>query len=123
MGTRGVAAAVLAALLFGGAAQAEGDPVAGQAVFQKCMNCHSPEIGVNKIGPSLFGVVGRRSAAVPDYMYSDTLRRANTVWTAGSLDVYLTDPRHVLNGTRMMFQGLKDPRDRADVIAYLGTLD
>jgi cytochrome c len=100
-----------------------GDPVAGRVLFQKCQNCHSPDIGVNKIGPSLWGVVGRRAASVPDYMYSDTMRNATHVWNAAALDIYLADPRHVLKGTRMMFQGLPDPRDRADVIAYLGTLD
>jgi cytochrome c len=123
MRLRGDVAAVLTVLLFGATARAEGDPVAGRDVFQKCLTCHSAEIGVNKIGPSLWGVLGRRSASVPDYMYSDALRNAKQVWDATALDTYLTDPRHVLIGTRMMFQGLPDAKDRANVIAYLATLE
>lgn len=122
MRMRGEAAAMLAVLLLAGTAQA-GDPVAGQNVFRKCQNCHSPEIGVNKIGPSLWGVLGRKAGSVPDYMYSDTLRNSTHVWDANALELYLADPRHVLKGTRMMFQGLPELKDRADLIAYLGTLD
>ena len=123
MRVRGEAAAALVVLLYCGQAGAQGNPEAGKLVFEKCHTCHSARIGVNKIGPSLWGVLGRRSATVPDFMYSEALRAADKVWDAGSLDVYLADPRHVLNGTRMMFKGLDDPRDRADVIAYLATLD
>jgi len=144
MRMRGEAAALLAVLLFSGTAAAQnspaqpgpapggpvpgspvlaGDPEAGRVLFQKCQTCHSGEIGVNKVGPSLWNVVGRKSATVPDYPYSPALRNAHKVWDAATLDAYLADPRHVLNGTRMLFQGLQDPRDRANVIAYLATLN
>ncbi len=126
MRRRGEAAALLMVLLSGGTAAAQntpaGDPVVGQEIFKKCQTCHSAEIGVNKIGPSLWNVIGRQSATVPDYPYSKTMQNTNKTWDAAALDVFLADPRHVLSGTRMMFQGLPDPKDRADVIAFLTTL-
>jgi cytochrome c len=123
MRRRGEAAAVLAAVMWCGPAQAGGDPVAGRVVFEKCLVCHSTEIGVNKIGPSLWHLLGRKSGTVQGYMYSDALLRANVVWDQPTLDPFLADPRHVVNGSRSMFQGVKDPKDRADVIAYLVTLN
>ena len=105
------------------AADASGDPVAGRAVFQRiCQNCHSVEIGVNKVGPSLWGVVGREPAAVPDFVYSEAMKANHSIWTAYSLDAYLADPRGDVHGVKMFFKGLPEPKDRADVIAYLQTL-
>lgn len=115
-----------AGLLAAGAARADADVAHGQAIFQKtCGVCHSAEIGVNRIGPSLFGVVGRKVAALPDYVYSDKLKAMRADWNAWdetTLDSYLTNPRQVLHGVKMFFKGLPEPQDRADVIAYLKTL-
>jgi cytochrome c len=102
--------------------RAAGDVDAGKKLFAKCSLCHSPEAGKNKIGPSLFGVVGRKSASVPDYTYSDAMKAANLTWDEATLDKYLTDPRGMLPGIKMVFPGLKDAKDRQDVIAYLKTL-
>ena len=103
-----------------------GDPVNGKTIFQHtCANCHSPEIGVNKIGPSLWGVIDRPIAVVPDYNYSETLRDRKTewqVWDEAALNVYLRNPRDAVHGVKMFFKGLPEPSDRADVIAYLHTL-
>ena len=105
------------------ATDANGDLVAGRAVFQRtCQNCHSVEIGVNKVGPSLWGVVGRQAAAVPDFVYSEAMKANKSMWTASSLDAYLADPRGDVHGVKMFFKGLPEPKDRADVIAYLQTL-
>jgi cytochrome c len=105
------------------AADASGDAVAGRAIFQRvCQNCHSAEIGVNKVGPSLWNVVGRKAAAVPDFIYSDAMKSNQSVWTAASLDAYLADPRGDVHGVKMFFKGLPGPQDRSDVIAYLATL-
>jgi cytochrome c len=116
-----------AALAIGtGSAHADADAARGQAIFkQTCGVCHSPEIGVNKIGPSLFGVVGRPIAAIQDYVYSDTLKSMRVSWGAWddtTLDAYLSNPRQVLHGVKMFFKGLPAEQDRADVIAYLRTL-
>ncbi len=105
------------------AGAAEGDAVAGKAVFLRtCQNCHAVEIGVNKIGPSLWNVVGRQPASVPDYAYSEGMKSNKTPWGPSSLDAYLADPRGDVHGVKMFFKGLPETKDRADVIAYLQTL-
>lgn len=92
----------------------------GQAIFENnCSICHSIEPGKNKIGPSLAGVVGRKSGSVPGYSYSDANKKSGLTWDEATLDKYLTDPRAVVPGTKMLFAGLKNPEDRKAVIAYL----
>jgi len=100
-----------------------GDPEAGNDVFaSECSDCHSVRQGKNKKGPSLFGVVGRQSASIPDYKYSDSMRSYNVVWTPEKLDAYITNPKAVVPGTKMKkYDGLANPKARADVIAYLAT--
>ncbi|WP_284422166.1 c-type cytochrome [Bradyrhizobium sp. SSBR45R] len=101
----------------------DGDPVAGKVVFQRtCQTCHSAEIGINKIGPSLWNVVGRQPAKVPDYAYSETMKLNTTPWTPAALDIYIADPRGDIHGVKMYFKGLPDTKERADVVAYLSTL-
>jgi len=105
------------------ACAAEGDPAAGKAIFQRtCENCHAAAIGMNKVGPSLWNVVGRKPAAVPDFAYSDAMKANKEVWTPTALDAYLADPRGDVHGVKMFFKGLPNPADRADVIAYLQSL-
>lgn len=112
-----------AALVFGAAsAHADGDAEAGKKTFQKCGICHAVEAGKNKIGPSLFGIVGRKSASIPDFAYSDGLKALNKTWDAAALDEWITDPKKVVPGTKMIFAGLKSQTDRDNVIAYLSTL-
>lgn len=99
------------------------DPAAGQAVFQsECAICHSPKPDVNKIGPSLFGVVGRKTGSVPAYKYSVANKNSNITWTPEILDKFLESPESVVPGTKMPYDGLKDPTKRADLIGYLETL-
>jgi cytochrome c len=102
---------------------ADPDPVAGQAVFKtQCGICHSPLPGKNIVGPSLFGVIGRKSGSVEGFHYSAANKAAEITWNADILDKYLTAPRDVVPGTIMTYPGLKDDEKRADVIAYLETL-
>lgn len=115
-------AAALASLAFSSAAYAGGDAAAGKNVFNKCAICHSAAPGKNSLGPSLFGVVGRHSASVEGYTYSEAMKSANKTWDEATLDVYLTDPKAMVPGTKMTFAGLPKPEDRANVIAYLATL-
>ena len=91
-------------------------------MFGKCAICHSADAGVNKIGPSLHGVVDRHSASIPDFNYSPAMKAADWNWSADKLNTYLVDPRAVVPGTRMIFPGLKSDADRANLIAYLKTL-
>src|SRR4051794_19003588 len=105
------------------AADSGGDAISGKAIFQHiCQNCHATEIGINKVGPSLWSVVGRQPAIVPDYAYSEAMKANKTTWSAANLDTYLADPRGDVHGAKMFFKGLPQSKDRADVIAYLATL-
>lgn len=110
-----------AALLIGSdISQAEaGDAAQGKKVFGKCQACHSLEAGVNKIGPSLHGIMGRASAAEADFNYSDAMKNVHLNWTPEKLDQYLLNPRKMVPGTKMAFPGLTKEKDRADVISYL----
>jgi cytochrome c len=105
-------------------AAAAGNAKDGQQVFMdNCGVCHTAEKGAgNKIGPNLFGVVGRKSATVAGYMYSPAMMKANKTWTVAELQTYLMGPQKVVPGTKMGFPGFSDPKDEADVIAYLTTL-
>jgi cytochrome c len=103
-------------------AQAQ-DADAGARLFRMdCSSCHSPQPGRNLIGPSLFNVVNRHSGQIPDFRYSDANRNSGLTWTVPTLDRYLTAPRELVPGTKMTFLGVKDPKQRADLIAYLETL-
>ena len=100
-------------------AQAQ-DAAAGEAVFKKnCAICHTTEPGKNKIGPSLAGVVGRKAGSAPGFSYTDANKNSGITWSEAELDKYLTDPKAVVPGTKMLFAGLKNPDDRKNVIAYL----
>src|SRR6516225_9169734 len=113
----------LVAFLVLGANQAPAaDVEAGKADFKKCALCHTAEAGKNKIGPSLFGVVGRKSASLDNFNYSEAMKKFDQTWDAETLDKYLTDPRAVVPNTKMIFAGIKDEKERQDVIAYLETL-
>jgi len=97
----------------------QGDPVAGRQVFKKCQACHSLEPGKTILGPSLAGIVGRKSGAEPNFNYSPAMKQAALTWDAATLDAYLTDPQKIVPGNRMPFPGLKTDQDRSDVIAFL----
>ena len=118
--------AALALTLAAGAAQAAaaGNAMNGMNVFNdNCAVCHTNERGApNKIGPNLFGVVGRKSATAPGYMYSMAMMNANLTWDEGQLNQFLAGPQKKVAGTKMGFPGFSDPGDEADVIAYLATL-
>jgi len=102
--------------------QAAGDVEKGKEIFKKCALCHTNEAGKNKIGPSLFGIVGRHSASVANYTYSDAMKNFNKTWSDEELDTYLANPRGVVPGTKMVFPGLKEKGERDALIAYLETL-
>lgn len=95
----------------------------GQAVFQsQCSICHSVVAGQNMIGPSLHGVVGRKSGIEPGFHYSAANKADGLVWDAPTLERYLASPATVVPHTTMSYAGLPDPQKRADLIAYLATL-
>lgn len=103
------------------AAGLPGDPLAGRQVFKKCQACHSLEPGKTILGPSLAGIVGRKSATDANFSYSPAMKQAALTWDPSTLDAYLADPAKVVPGNRMPFPGLKTDHDRKDVIAFLAT--
>lgn len=97
----------------------QGDAVAGRQIFKKCQACHSLEPGKTILGPSLAGIVGRKSGAEPNFNYSPAMKQAGLTWDAATLDAYLVDPQKLVSGNRMPFPGLKTDQERKDVIAFL----
>lgn len=92
----------------------------GQTKFALCASCHTiAPGGPNMTGPNLNGVVGRKAGSVAGYSYSDAVKNAGFSWDAAHLDKWLTNPQATLPGTKMSFMGVKDPKDRTDVIAYV----
>jgi cytochrome c2 len=92
----------------------------GEALFKKnCAICHTVEAGKNKLGPSLFGIVGRKAGSVPGFSYSEANKKSGDTWDEETLDAYLTDPRKFMPGTKMIFAGLKDSESRKALVEYL----
>lgn len=99
---------------------AQADVAQGKVLFLQCRACHSVEAGgPNKVGPNLHGVFGRKAGLAPGYAYSDALAKSDIVWTAATLNDWLARPSDFLPGNRMVFVGIRDPQDRANLIAYL----
>ena len=116
---------VIAGLLLAGSATAAlaADPAAGEKIFKtQCGICHAVVAGQNRIGPTLFGVAGRAAGSVPDFHYTADHKKLDLTWDTANLDKYLTNPRAMVPDTSMVYAGLKDDAQRADLVAYLGTL-
>jgi cytochrome c len=96
-----------------------GDAAAGEKVFAACRTCHVFDEGVNRVGPSLHKIVGRKSGSVPGFSYSDANKNSGVTWTPDVLFAYLKDPKGFMPGTKMAFPGVKDDKKRADLVAYL----
>jgi cytochrome c len=90
--------------------------------FAQCAGCHSTQAGKTLFGPSLAGVGGRRAGTLPGYAYSPALKASGLTWNAKTLDRWLISPKKTVPGTKMPFNGIQDPKSRAQVIAYLLTL-
>jgi cytochrome c len=114
-----IGAALLLALSVGAAAAADAEH--GKALFQTCAACHTDR--PDALGPSLKGVVGRKSAALDDFRYSNPMKRANLVWDEDNLRAYISDPQAKVKGNRMPYGGVNDPKDVDDIIAYLKVLN
>ena len=99
---------------------AMGDVAHGEKVFKKCSACHLVNKGgENKIGPALYGVIGRKVASKQDYKYSKAMAAYDKDWTFEEMNGYLKKPQSYIKGTKMAFAGLRKEKDRASVILYL----
>ena len=92
----------------------------GAKIFKKCAACHSIiQGGGNKIGPALWGVLGRQAGSISDYKYSKAMAAHGNVWSFEEMDGFLIKPKDWIKGTKMSFTGLKNVKDRAAVILYM----
>lgn len=95
----------------------------GAEIAKQCAVCHNFQEGQGpKIGPDLYGVVGRKIASAPGFNYTAALKALTGTWTFDELNKWITDPRAMVPGTAMTFAGLSSEKQRADVIAYLDSL-
>lgn len=98
-------------------------PDAGSKAFRKCKSCHTAkEGGANRVGPNLWGVLGRDKGAVPGFKYSDAMKLKGGAWTYEDLDQFLSNPRTFVRGTKMSIKGFADPALRASLIGFLRSL-
>lgn len=101
-------------------AYSAGNPDRGQRVFGACAACHSLQPDQNMTGPSLAGLWNRKAGGVASFgRYSPALKSADVVWNDKTLDEWIADPAHLIPGNQMTFPGIKDPRQRADLLAFL----
>ncbi len=119
-----VAGIAALSVMSAGIAHAAGDAAEGKKVFTRvCGACHTDQAnGPRKLGPTLFGVVGRKAGSVEGFRYSEANKNSGITWTPQVLDEYLKDPKAKVPGTIMAFAGLKNDTERQNVIAYLETL-
>ncbi|MFN4141820.1 c-type cytochrome [Aestuariivirga sp.] len=103
---------------------ASADAAKGQAVFKACAACHdAAKGGPNKVGPNLWGIVGRNHAAAQGFAYSEAMAaKSAEPWTYEALNEFIHAPKQAIPGTKMAYGGLKKDADRANLLAYLGTL-
>lgn len=102
-------------------AAAAPDAAHGEEVYTRCLACHA--LAYDRVGPRHCGLLGRRAGSVPGFDYSPAMKTSGIVWDDKSLDRFLAAPMEAVPGTRMTYDGVKDPKDRADLIAYLKQVD
>jgi cytochrome c len=99
------------------------DAANGKTIFKKCVACHSnAEGGPNKVGPNLWGIVGRPTASHGGFTYSEALKAKGGDWSLVELAAFLHNPRKYVSGTKMIFAGISNVGDVADLLVYLNTL-
>ncbi len=112
-------AALATALVYGPGARAQ-DAAAGEQVFKRCMPCHRIGEGAkNLVGPELNGLDGRKAGSVVGYNYSDANKNSGITWNETTFKEYIKDPRGKIPATKMVFPGIKNEKEAADLWAYL----
>lgn len=99
---------------------AKADLKRGQTMYFQCRACHSLKEGEpHKVGPNLHGVFGAKAGLAPGFTYSEAMANSEVVWTVAAMDEWLARPSKFMPGNRMVFVGVKDAVDRANLIAYV----
>jgi len=93
------------------------DAVRGEQVYARCLACHA--LAVDRVGPHHCGLFGRLAGSVPGFAYSPAMKNSHIVWNDKTLDRFLAKPLAMVPGTAMTYDGVPDPQERADLIAYL----
>jgi cytochrome c len=109
--------ALAAALALAAGTAAGADAARGEQLYARCAACHA--LDYDRVGPRHCGLLGRRAGAVPGFEYSPAMKRSKLVWNKETLDRFLADPPKAVPGTTMTYAGVEDPKERADLIAYL----
>ena len=115
----GFASAALIAIALASGTAGAADIKKGKKVFNKCKACHSLKSGKNKMGPSLYGIMGRKAASVPKFRYSKAMKKSGITWDEATLGLFLAKPKKFLKGTRMSFSGIKKQTQMDNLLAYL----
>lgn len=101
-------------------AMAAGNPERGADVFDsQCAECHSIKANKNKKGPTLFASLGRKSASIADFVYSDAMKQSGITWTPDKLETYLANPKKVVPGGKMKFDSALTQQEFNDLVAFL----
>lgn len=93
------------------------DAVRGEALYARCQACHA--LAYDRVGPRHCGLLGRQAGSVPGFGYSPAMKASKIVWNAATLDRFLAGPLKLVPGSTMTYDGIADPNERADLIAYL----
>jgi cytochrome c len=117
MSARLLAGLVLALAAGAAGAAIKGDPKAGEEIYARCLACHT--LASDRVGPRHCGLFGRRAGSVKGFEYSDAMKRYKVVWSEKTLGRFLANPLKAVPGTNMTYAGVPDPKERADLIAYL----
>ena len=95
----------------------DGNPERGEEIYTRCLACHT--LAHNRVGPRHCGLFGRKAGSVPNYAYSTAMKKYGVTWNEETLDHFVENPMKTVPGTKMGYAGVKDPQERADLIAYL----
>lgn len=106
-----------AALMLAAAPVQAADAARGEQLYARCAACHA--LASDRVGPRHCGLIGRRAGSVPGFLYTDEMKASRLVWDERTLDRFLAKPLSVVPGTSMTYDGVPEPQDRADLIAYL----